>query len=77
MQVLHIGAFERNVSIEHCVEDHPSAPHINSSLLVALLTYDFWGDISRRSTLIMQNHLVVGNELAHPEVSYFDVTLLI
>ncbi len=76
MQLLHVIPLERDIPVEHGVEDHPGTPQVHGAALITLLGKDLGGDVGGSAALVVEGDARFG-VLAHTEVSYFNVAQVV
>lgn len=76
MQVLHVGALERHVAVEHRVEHHTRTPHVYGPAIVAFLGNYLRGYVGRRAALVVEDRTGL-DLLADTEIRDLDVALVV
>jgi len=71
----HAWSFKRHAAEQHCVENNSCRPDVGLIPSVASVLKHFWRYVSWRSTLFEHKFGFLSNELAHAEVTNFNVAL--
>lgn len=76
VQVSDVVCLERHCPLDHCVQEDSQTPYIGTEALISLIVNNLRGQISRRSTLLI-DCITFFDDSTYSEVTQLDATFAI